>query len=334
MLWSMLFPTKAAVTMRFRRIALLSLPLVLLLLGAAAVMPADASLLAKLNGNLVPPRGVLFGIYAKKRDGRTHNQQIRHVERQVRHRFAIDHFYFRFDQSLADPQVKLTIRQGRIPLINWSPESHGIITWGAIASGRVDGLINQQARALRRLRKPVMLAFHHEPENDVGRYGTAAEYRAAFRHIVRRFRAEHARNVRFVCILEGYTYEGGNGGVRQWYPGRRFVDWAAADAYNWAPGRAGYSWRSFKSAFKGFYNWGKLRHKPLMAAEFGTQEKPGDPTAKAAWITNARRTLRRWPRMKAVVYFNSNSQWPWWINTSRSSLRAYRGLVHDRRLQP
>jgi beta-mannanase len=252
----------------------------------------------------------------------------------VRHRFAIDHFYLRFDQPLADPQVKLTIRQGRIPLINWSPESHGIITWGAIASGLVDRVINQQARSLRRLRKPVMLAFHHEPENDVGRYGTAAEYRAAFRHIVRRFRAEHARNVRFVCILEGYTYDGGNGGVRQWYPGRKFVDWAAADAYNWAPGRAGYSWRSFKSAFKGFYSWGKLRHKPLMAAEFGTQEKPGDPTAKARWITNARRTLRGWPRMKAVVYFNSNSQWPWWINTSRSSLRAYRGLVHDRRLQP
>jgi hypothetical protein len=328
------FQPKVAVTVHFRRIALLSPPLLLVLLGAAAVVPADASLLAKLNGNLVPSRGVLFGVYAKKRDGRTHNQEIRHVERRLHHRFAIDHFYLRFDQSLADPQVKLTIRQGRIPLINWSPESHGIITWSSIASGGLDRVINHQARALRRLRKPVMLAFHHEPENDVGRYGTPAQYRAAFRHIVRRFRAEHARNVRFVIILEGYTYDGGNGGVRQWYPGRKFVDWAAADAYNWAPGRAGYSWRSFKSAFKGFYSWGKRHRKPLMAAEFGTQEKPGDPTAKAAWFTNARRTLRNWPRMKAVVYFNSNSKWPWWITTSRSSLRAYRGLVHDRHLLP
>jgi hypothetical protein len=328
------FQPKVAVTVHFRRIALLSPPLLLVLLGAAAVVPADASLLAKLNGNLVPSRGVLFGVYAKKRDGRTHNQEIRHVERRLHHRFAIDHFYLRFDQSLADPQVKLTIRQGRIPLINWSPESHGIITWSSIASGGLDRVINHQARALRRLRKPVMLAFHHEPENDVGRYGTPAQYRAAFRHIVRRFRAEHARNVRFVIILEGYTYDGGNGGVRQWYPGRKFVDWAAADAYNWAPGRAGYSWRSFKSAFKGFYSWGKRHRKPLMAAEFGTQEKPGDPTAKAAWFTNARRTLRNWPRMKAVVYFNSDSKWPWWITTSRSSLRAYRGLVHDRHLLP
>ena len=327
------FQPEVAVTMRLRRTALLLLPLVLLL-GTAAVVPADASLLARLNGNLVPSHGVLFGIYAKKRDGRTHNQEIRHVERQLHHRFAIDHFYLRFDQPLADPQVKLTIKQGRIPVINWSPESHGIITWGAIASGQVDRVINHQARALRRLRKPVMLAFHHEPENDVGRYGTPADYKAAFRHIVRRFHAEHARNVRFVCILEGYTYEGGNGGVRRWYPGRKFVDWAAADAYNWAPGRAGYSWRSFKSAFQGFYSWGKRHHKPLMAAEFGTQEKPGDPTGKAAWFNSARRTLRRWPRMKAVVYFNSDTKWPWWIDTSRSSLRAYRGLVHAARLQP
>ena len=123
------FQPKVAVTMHFRRTASLSLPLALLLLGAAAVMPADASLLAKLNGNLVPSRGVLFGIYAKKRDGRTHNQEIRHVERQLHHRFAIDHFYLRFDQSLADRQVKRTIKQGRIPLINWSPEGHGIVTW-------------------------------------------------------------------------------------------------------------------------------------------------------------------------------------------------------------
>ena len=45
------------------------------------------------NGNLVPSHGVLFGIYAKKRGRHTHNQEIRHVERQLHHRFAIDHFY-------------------------------------------------------------------------------------------------------------------------------------------------------------------------------------------------------------------------------------------------
>jgi hypothetical protein len=300
--------------------------------GAAS---AQAGLLSRLNANLVPSHGVLLGIFAKKRNGRTHTQEIRHVERQIGRRFAIDHFYMHFDDPLADAQVRATINRGRIPLINWAPEgASGIVPWGAITAGRADRTINRAARALRHLNTPVMLAFNHEPENDTPRYGTPGQYKGAFRHIVQRFRAEGASKVVFVCILEGYTYEGGNGGVKRWYPGRRYVDWAAADAYNWAPGRTGFAWRSFKSALQGFYNWGTHHHKPLMAAEFGTQEKPGDPNAKAKWFTSAGTTLAHWPRIKAVVYFNSNTKWPWWIDTSAKGLAAFRGLAGKPLLRP
>jgi hypothetical protein len=296
------------------------------MVAAAAPSPAGARTVA-------PRHGALLGIYAKQRAGRTHGQELRHVERQLHRRLAIDHFYVHFDDSLADRQVRATIRRGRIPLINWSPEG-AAVSWGRIAAGAFDHTIERQARALRHLGAPVMLAFSHEPENDSPGLGTPGQFKSAFRHIVARFRAAGARNVRFVCILEGYTYDGGNGGVRQWYPGRRWVNWAGADAYNWAPGRAGYAWRSFKDAFRGFNRWGRTHHKPLIVAEFGTQERPGRPSAKAHWFASAARTIKKWHRIKAAVYFNSNSRYRWWIDTSRPALRAFRALADAKYFRP
>jgi hypothetical protein len=298
------------------------------LLAPLASAPAHAGLLDRLGPKLAPSNGALLGIYAKKRHGRSHNEEIRHVERQIGRRFAIDHFYFHFDDSLADRQVRATISQGRIPLINWKPEARRPIRWSTIATGRVDRTVDRAAAELRRLKAPVMLAFHHEPENDADRHGSARQFRLAFRHLVKRFKARRATNVVFVCILEGYTYDGGNGGAKAWFP-ERYADWAGADAYNWAPGRRGYSWRSFKAAFSGFYAWGSRRRLPLMAAEFGTQEKPGDPNAKAAWLNAARVTIRSWPRLKAAVYFNSDTKYRWWIDTSKRSLAAFRALGQD-----
>ncbi|MDX6533510.1 MAG: hypothetical protein QOF68_1254 [Gaiellales bacterium] len=317
--------------MRFHRITCSILAVTLLVPLAAA--PSDAALLDRLGPKLVPSTGALLGIYAKERQGRSHNEEIRHVEKQVGRRFAIDHFYFHFDDSLADRHVRATITQGRIPLINWKPEARRAIRWSTIATGGVDRTIDRAAAELRRLKTPVMLAFHHEPENDAGKYGTARQFRFAFRHIVKRFKARRATNVVFVCILEGFTYDGGHGGAKAWFP-ERYADWAGADAYNWAPGRRGFSWRSFEEAFSGFYAWGSKRRVPLMAAEFGTQERPGDPNAKAAWLNAARATIRSWPRLKAVVYFNSDKKYRWWIDTSKRSLAAFRALAQDTHFRP
>ena len=53
---------------------------------------AHAGLLDRLSSNLVPQHGRLFGVFAKQRHGRTHGQEIRHIQRQLHRRIAIDHF--------------------------------------------------------------------------------------------------------------------------------------------------------------------------------------------------------------------------------------------------
>jgi hypothetical protein len=106
--------------------------LVILTVMLGSTAPAHAGLLSRLSPNLVPRHGTLIGIFAKQRHGRTHGQEVRHVERQIRRRFAIDHFYLHFDDALNDRAIQATIRAGRIPLINWAPETaHGIATWGS-----------------------------------------------------------------------------------------------------------------------------------------------------------------------------------------------------------
>src|SRR3954454_8823367 len=124
--------------------------------GGAASPAGAAGLLGRLKPNLAPRHGVLLGVYAKKRAGRTHGQELRHVERQLGRRVAIDHVYLHFDDPLVDRQVRASVGRGRIPLINWAPEdSQGPISWRSIANGAHDRAINRQARAVHALHRPV-----------------------------------------------------------------------------------------------------------------------------------------------------------------------------------
>ena len=115
------------------------------------------------------------------------------------------------------------------------------------------------------------------------------------------------------------------------YPGDQYVDWVAADAYNWYPGKGGSNWRSFADAFASFHQWASATHpdKPQMAEETGVQEDPSDPGRKAAWITDMAATIKSWPQMKAVVWFNSNQIYPWWWDSSSASLDAFTAVARD-----
>jgi hypothetical protein len=146
------------------------------------------------------------------------------------------------------------------------------------------------------------------------------------RHIVSTFREEGADNVRWVWCPNASAFEDGE--AQEFYPGDDFVDWTCADGYNWAPGRAGDQWESFKEIFGGFYAWATLHNKPIMVGEFGVQErKPGE---KAQWITEAREAIKTdFPQLRALVYFSSNADYDWRLTTSDSALEAFRQMAHD-----
>ena len=192
-------------------------------------------------------------------------------EAQMGRKFDIVHFYHQWSQSFPTAEERALAAEGRLLLINWkSPGS-----WPAVANGSQDAQITATANRLKAFGKKVFLAFHHEPENDIGGAGQPADYARAFRRVVDGFNRVGADNVLFVWNMMGFV--GGHGDIYPTlYPGDQYVDWIAYDPYNWYGCKAGHKTRSFAEITKPFYDWTAAHApgKPLMLAEYGLREQP------------------------------------------------------------
>ena len=69
--------------------------------------------------------------------------------------------------------------------------------------------------------------------------------------------------------------------------------------------------------------------RPLMICEVPCAERGGD---KAAWIRHMGATLAgRFSNVRALVWFHANKETDWRLNSSASSLPAFRSVVANRR---
>lgn len=274
----------------------------------------------------VPRTGAYFGARAGPARGQSEIAAIDSLEATVGRRFAIDHYYEPIGDGLPSKAMVASAARGRYPLVDLDTDRAW--TWPRIAAGAADSLLIRQAKGLAAWGKPCFVNFDHEPESYDGSHGTPADFVAAWRHVVSLFRSQGATNCSWVWILEGHTFAQ-PGAASSWYPGDRYVDWIAADAYDWYPGRHGSAWREFAAIFAPLRSWAAAYHrgKPVMVAETGVQEDPADPRRKAAWFENALTTIRSWPQLKAFVYYNSTQSYPWLVNSSGPSLAAFRSIA-------
>ncbi|WP_433477097.1 glycoside hydrolase family 26 protein [Spirillospora sp. CA-142024] len=192
-----------------------------------------------------------------------------------------------------------------------------LLTWAGadtreIAQGEYDDLIEQRARAIKALGKPVFLRWSRDMDKSSGRkrVHSAADYIAAWKHLREIFKRENVDNVAWVWCPTARGFSGADAG--SYYPGDDQVDWICADA---APG-GDYDYRDLSEAVKLFMEWARKRHKPIMIAEFGVPKSYGP--RRADWLRAAAKTLQD-PQVKAVVYFNSDEQ----AEDARDKRRAY-----------
>jgi hypothetical protein len=301
--------------------------------AAAATAPQDAS-------NIVPSQGLLMGAAAQPRTGTNWTTAFTDLQSSVGAQFALHRDYSKWDSPMPSGPVRDDWAAGRIPALSIMAQTvNGTpVSWASIAAGAQDATIGRDADILRDSGKPVLLTFHHEPENDVAQNGTPADYVAAWRHFVTVFRQHHADNVKFTWILMASSFNGANAQASAFYPGDDYIDWVAADGYNFygCSGRKNEAWRSFADAFSGFRAWAAQHPtKPILIAETGSQEDPAQPGRKAQWFNDMDTTLRGWPQVKAVAYWDSNDgTCSWFVDSSASSLAAYRAMVNDPALAP
>ena len=204
-----------------------------------------------------------------------------------------------------------------------------------IVAGDFDDDLRQYARDAAATNIPLLLEFGTEANGDWFPWsgpcnGGPAAFKAAWRHVVSIFRAERATNVTWVLHLDASEPQT----IAAYYPGAAWVDWVGLSAYGaQVPGD---DWRSFRSVFEPGYRAlaRAVPRKPIALLELGVIAELGHD--KAAWIASAFRELRsgRYPRLKAVSWWNSN-----WTNeggvgpslmrvdTSRATLAAYRAAV-------
>jgi hypothetical protein len=238
-----------------------------------------------------------------------------------------------FDPSYMDAAMS----RGGMPLVTWEPWKFGggtgqpAYALKKILEGRYDAYIRQWASAAAAWGKPFLLRFAHEMNSDWTSWSpgingnTSAQFISAWRRVHDIFRKQRASNVRWVWSPVA-DYEGATS-FRKVYPGDAYVNWVGLSGYNWGDTRTWSRWQSFSEIFGRSYSMaGRITRKPIIIPEVASTESGGD---KAAWIRKAflEEIPAKFPQIKAVVWFDADKENDWRVNSSSSSLNAYKEVA-------
>lgn len=229
--------------------------------------------------------------------------------------------------------------RGITPMVTWEPWDYtgGIVqpayALRTIASGTYDEYIRQYARDSAAWGRPFYIRFAHEMNGDWYPWGrgisgnTPADFVAAWRRVHDIFREEGATNVRWVWSPN--VADANSTPYNLIYPGDAYVDWVGVVGYNWGASYSWSGWVTFAALFGPSYaQLVTLTQKPLMITEVGSSETGGD---KAAWILQGLLSdlPLRFPRVRAVLWFNANQEADWAITTSPTAFDAFRRVVES-----
>jgi len=308
---------------------------------------------ARSPGRLAPAQGALMGVHSADSASLPPNQQgVVKLEQTIGRTMDINnHYHGAFDDFAKHGISKLEqwdVDAGRIPLVGW-----GCTASDRIASGSLDAVIHQTAQKMKAFGHEFFLRYCWEMDGDrrQGEIKGPQKFIAAWQRMYGIFKAEGADNVIWVWtpnaagFKDGRKYTGGNPPAPYFYPGDAYVDWIAADGYNWGVSKRdqGDRWRQALEIFDEFMVFGRAHHKPIMIGEYGAQEQTQDPAAKPRWMRIAHDTFMNKPRtadcpwcgaysdVAAVVYFDVNygPHGDWRIMSSQASLEAYKEAALD-----
>jgi hypothetical protein len=311
---------------RSRLAVLVAVVMAALALGAAASAPAASA-------------SIQLGAYVREAPGST--QKLDEYANLVGQRPSIVMWYRGFDQPLmySSEMANLSAR-GSTPMVSLEPVDidGNDIPLAKIASGEYDSYIHKAAAAAKSWSGRLLIRFAYEmnlsPRAGIPWGGgsgafagnTAADYIAAWKHVVSIFRADGATNAEWV-----WAPNVDDGGIpfTEYFPGDEWVDDVGLDGYNWgsAFSAQGHSWLSVGDTFSSSYaTITKLSSKPFMITETASAEIGGE---KANWIRRGflNEIPQLFPRTSAVIWFDVQKESDWRVDSSSASLEAFREVA-------
>jgi hypothetical protein len=287
---------------------------------------------------------MVFGAYVQPRSGESHEHAVRRFERMIDEKLAAVRVYYKWDSKFPNDYARWLKRTDRTMFISVKSmrQNGSIIKWADIANARrgspIYKRIRHWARAIKRYHKTVYFSFNHEPEASASDpMGTSRAFRRAWRKIVTVFRRSRVRNARYILIMTDYSFEARDDrAIRHWYPGSRYVHAVGSDPYNWHKCRWNERWTSLGDNIERFRRWGRHhRREKLFLPEWGSVEDQATTGRKGRWFDDARALFKRdrWSQFRGILYFDADDQTyekcNWYVNTSSSSLRAFRAMAND-----
>ena len=210
-------------------------------------------------------------------------------------------------------------KAGKTLVIFWEP-SFG---YDNINNGSQDAYIKQFAAGAKAYGYPVILAPFDEMNLNESAWGyglsgnTAAKFVTAWKHIHDLFAG--VTNVKFAITYNNVSVPNVSGNkFTDYYPGDAYVDYVAVDGFNF-----GNPWTTFAQTFDSAITQLGTFNKPIYILSTGSV--PG--TQKAAWITEMGTHIKTYTNVIGWVWFNSNSDANWLVNTDTASLAAFKSIL-------
>ncbi|MGH3241234.1 MAG: hypothetical protein ACRDNL_12710 [Spirillospora sp.] len=282
------------------------------------------------GGPRPPERGAWFGAYVEPRGG-DHTQQgqidaVTDFDRRIGGPLDIVRTYYPWGKPFPRDVDRRFASEGRVLMIGW-----GGTRTDAIVDGREDKVIRARARDVRKLGKPILLAWRGEMDrpNLQKEIGSPERYIAAWRRIRGIFDSERVTNVGWAWCP---TVEGFDAGrAPAYYPGDGQVDWICADGYAYP------KLRPPEQIFGSFLTWAQGHGKPVVIGEYGAEENGG---ARAEWLRTFGDYIRRQPQVKALAYYDKNhphnkkTTMYYSLRGHPASMRAFRELAQSSYFNP
>jgi mannan endo-1,4-beta-mannosidase len=191
----------------------------------------------------------------------------------------------------------------------------------AIGNGSYDSYLRAYAGSVRHFGHAVIIGFGHEMNAPWYSWGyphiRPTTFVAAWRHIVRLFRAQGADNVTWLWTIN--TDLPRSGSVARWWPGSGYVTWVGVDGYFYRPSD------TFTSVFGTTIRQVRtFTRKPVLLAETAAGQAAGQPGKIESLFAGMRRE-----RALGLVWFDEDQHsgiyhQDWHVDRGTGAAAAFR----------